>query len=72
VLTHSWQERQWIERQAYEPCADPSCSCHCEQAATQEDMLCDTCRERNGISALDERRIVAFLAGTGAVAEVPG
>jgi hypothetical protein len=53
----------WAERRVYEPCAaDPvSGCCGCPQAATQEDLLCDTCRERGGISTLDERRIIACL-----------
>ena len=64
ILVHAWQDRLWFERHIYEPCADREGCCGCREPATQEDLLCDGCRDRGGISALDERRILACLAGS--------
>jgi hypothetical protein len=67
ILVHAFQDRAWREQRAYEPCPHPpeDC-CGCPRPATQEDLLCDECRQRGGISRLDGRRITAILAESAA------
>jgi hypothetical protein len=67
ILFHVWQMETWAQQHIFEPCEnDPAECCGCEGLITQEDLLCDPCRERGGISSADNRRIAAFLeAGPG-------
>jgi len=62
ILFHVWQLETWAREQVFEPCADdPAECCGCGDAITQEDLLCDECRQRGGISSTDTRRITTFL-----------
>src|ERR1700677_307941 len=57
ILFHVWQLETWAREQVFEPCADdPAECCGCGDAITQEDLLCDECRQRGGISSTDTRR----------------
>jgi len=62
ILRHAWQDIKWASERTYEPCADQPGCCGCPRPATQEDLLCDECREIGGVSMLDERRVLACLA----------
>jgi hypothetical protein len=77
ILGHFWQEEAFNSGEPYEPCMvrggdleeDVWC-CRCSEPATQEDLLCDTCRQKGGISYLDQDRLREFLSRSGPLGQV--
>lgn len=59
IYIHTPQLMAWKNGDKFEPC---SC-CMCSRLASQEDLLCDGCRSREGVSYLDTQRVEAYLAG---------
>jgi hypothetical protein len=76
IVAHWWQEKALASGEPYEPCTngeEEGWCCLCPDNATQEDLLCDSCRDRGGISYLNQDRIREFLlSGKAQVRGLPG
>ena len=61
LLGHAFQTDEYYYNGIFVPCEDEECGLNCPRPPSQEDMLCDDCRDGGGISRLATEEIVKLL-----------